>query len=565
VAGPAPLKLNLLPQPDKLALGSSGDVVVSLTDLSGDPARAPTTISVTLTSSNLNAASVQSTATIPPGSIYTIASYTSTSVPGNATLTASSPGLQSSSSMVTTGAPSAAVSLKVFLGPNPVLSDDSTYPSAVLVGMVNRTGYASVAASAVTVQLTSSSSLVGSVPATVTIPAGSSYVTAAFQSTFASGSTLITASASNLLPAQASLATYGPVPARLDVQGIPGVLPADGGTYQALSIGLADSSGGPAVAPQDIVVQLSSSKADAVSVNSEAIIKQGGISTIVNVQTSVVAASANITASAVGLGSDTILLKTITPAPSQIALYVAPAVTFSSTSKISPLFVVQLQDSQGNPARARQSTSIVVTSSNDQVLNNSISLSIAPGLDYATGLLNGAGLGTATFTASSPGLGSSSANLQLLQYPVALTLTPDKSNFYANETATLTFKATFLGTPISNASVTWVPRNGLTTPTNGTTDSAGQASAVFRPNGPGPANVTVILQMSALGSLNYTTQMTVLQVPPKPALTMTQYLREYILYIVIAVVAVIVVGVYFLRVRRKKARAELEAGFEVVS
>ncbi|MDA4118265.1 MAG: hypothetical protein OK455_07970 [Thaumarchaeota archaeon] len=565
VVGPAPLKLNIIPEPDKLALSSSGNLVISLTDLAGDPARAPSDVLVSLISSSLRAVTVQSTATILPGSIYTIASYSATTVAGNATLTVSSPGLQSSSIIVYTGAPGGPVSLKVFLGPSPVLSDNENYNEGILVGIVNRTGYAAVASSDITVQLTSSSSMVGSVQPSVTIPAGQSFVTAPFQSTFASGTTLITASASNLLPAQGTLATYGPVPAKLQIQGIPSTLPADAGTYQALSVALVDASGGPAVAPQDIVVQLSSSKADAVSVNSEAVIKQGTISKIVSVQTSVVAASANITASVAGLGSSTLLFKTVTPAPSGLAVYVAPAVTFSSTSKSSPLFVVQLQDSQGNPARARQTTNIVITSSNSLVMNKSISLTIAPGLDYAIGSLVGAGAGAGTFTASSPGLGSSTADLQLLQYPVVLTLTPGKPVIYANQTTSLVFTATFLGKPISNASVTWVGMNGIAIPANGTTSPAGQASSTFRPNGPGGANVTAVIKTPALGSLNFTAQLSILPVPQKAPPTIVQELRQYIIYIVVAVVALVGVSIYVFRVRRKKARAELEAGFEVVS
>jgi uncharacterized membrane protein YwaF len=56
----------------------------------------------------------------------------------------------------------------------------------------------------------------------------------------------------------------------------------------------------------------------------------------------------------------------------------------------------------------------------------------------------------------------------------------------------------------------------------------------------------------------------VAQIPQKPPETLAQELIGFWYYIVAAVAVVIVALVYLFRMRRKKQRAEIEAGFEVV-
>ncbi len=566
VVGPAPLKLVAQAQPQSLALSSSGRLVISLTDQSGEPARAPTPISISITSSNLTVAQVQATATIPAGWIYTVVSYSSTSIQGTATLTATSPGLESSSSVANTFAQKSATALKVFVSPSPTLSDNQTY-SAILVALVGSDGNPAVAVGDVLVQLTSSSSVVGSVPSSIIIPGGASYTTANFRSTFASGTTVVTASASNLLPDLVPMTTFGPVPVRiaLGLNGFSSTLPADGAAYSVFAVSLSDSTGAPAVAPNDIVIQLSSSRADIVSVDTSVVIRQGSIATIARMQTTLLAGLSNISASSVGLSSGTIPVTTVIPAPAQLKAFVAPPVALEPKTGNWPILFVQLQDSGGNPARARHATGVVVTSSNSVLLNSSISLTIPAGADYVSKVLMTDGLGSGTLTASSSGLAPSSANLQVLAFPVSANVTLSKPFIFANQTAIASATVTFLGTPLRNASIIWLADGGLALPSNGTTNSAGQATTTFRPNGPGQDNITLIVQVPALGDLQFRSQLTVLQVPPKPAPTIIQIVLSYIYYIVAAVVAVIVALVYLFRLRRRKAKAELEAGFEAVS
>jgi hypothetical protein len=225
VSGPAPLQLNIAAQPPTLltSTGSAlygGRLVISLTDTLGNPARAAFPIQLTLTSSNLTTATLpQTSVTIPYGEIYTLAHWSSTPIQGQAVITVSSPGLSSSFATVQTYrtpalGPATPISLALFAAPNPVAADNRNYAS-VIVALLNKTGFPTIASSSISVTLTSSASSVGTVDTSVTIPAGVSYQVANFKSTFSVGLTTLTASAQNLLSIQAPVQTYGQAPTRL--------------------------------------------------------------------------------------------------------------------------------------------------------------------------------------------------------------------------------------------------------------------------------------------------------------------------------------------------------------
>jgi hypothetical protein len=256
---------------------------------------------------------------------------------------------------------------------------------------------------------------------------------------------------------------------------------------------------------------------------------------------------------------------TIIPAPAQLKAFVAPSVALQSKTGNWPILYVQLEDGVGNPARARHDTSVVVTSSNSALLNTSILLTIPAGADYISRPLSTEGVGLGTLTASSSGLVSSSATLQMLAFPVTVDLALSKPIIFANQTAVVTGSISFLGAPLRNASILWLAGGGVAIPANGTTDAGGQASTTFRPNGPGQDNITLIIQAPSLGTIQFTTQLTVLAVPPKPPISILQIIVSYVYFIIAGVVVVIGALVYVFRVRRKKAKAELEAGFEAVS
>ncbi len=581
VEGPAPLKLTATVEPSQLSTSSSGLLMIALTDESGNPARAPSPILVTLRSSNTSIATVPDSVTIPAGSIYTWVNFSSSAVPGTATITATSQGLDASSSVVTTFAPSTPTALKIFANPNPVLADDSQYANAVVIELVGANSQPAVASgSGYNISLASSSSAIGSVPSSIVIPAGQSYTVSYFQSTYASGSTTVTASATNLLPASVSMSTYGPVPYQISLSvygssassGSSSVsspsteLPADGGNYPALAVDLLDSSGAPAIAPDNIVIQLVSSQTNVLSVEQTVTIPQGSIGVLVPVQTSTLPGGANITASSPGLNSGTLLVTTEIPAPTKLQVYLAPSSVLQPETGNFPVLYVQLQDAAGNPASAREATRVVLTSSNSSLFNETMFVTIPQGADYASLSLDPASAGSTTFTASASGLASSTATLKVSAFPFAASLTLSSPAFiYANQTEVAIVKVTLLGQPLSNVTVFWNAYNVFTSHNNETTNSDGIAQTILTPARSGSANVTARASSTIFGKFQVSAAFSVFALPAKPRATLFQDLATYWYIPVAIVVAAVAAGVFLLRQRRRHAKAELEAGFEAVS
>jgi hypothetical protein len=554
--------------------GSYAAVVVSLADSAGSPSASAQDVEVFLTSSQTNIATVPNSVTISAGQEYAIANVTTTSTPGATTITAHAEGLTSTelSSLLTTVTPSGFPSkLMVFTSPSEYRPGGSS--GVVRIEVVDESGLPSKALADIPVQLVSSnSSIVGLNQSSLTIPQGSIMVTGALRTSesgravisatstgYGSGTGLVTVDQPNLC-----LGACGPY--QISLKLVPGVLPSDGQTYNVLEVGLETQGGSPAVSSTDTIVQLTSDQSDVASVPALATISAGQTSSLVAITTSALASTANITAAATGLLPSTIAVHTIIPAPSKLQAYVAPPSSAYSTDGNFPILVVQLQDSSGNPARARADTTIVVTSSNGSLLAGSVSLTIPTGGDYAMTFLHTAGIGSSVLTVSSQGLSSSQANLESIQGPLAVALTPSSTFIFANQTVVFTFKLSFVGTPMQNVNVTWQSTGGATfQPNTGTTGADGTVSAVFYPPGPGTYNITASASTPVTGAIvkNYG-PLTVVQVPQKPPPSLVQQLIGYWYYIVAAVAVVVIAVAYLFRMRRKKQRAEIEAGFEVV-
>jgi Bacterial Ig-like domain (group 1) len=510
VVGASPFALKLYAQPDKMVTCSSPDVtscsgrvVASLVDESGRPARAPANISLALRSSNESVITVPDNATIAAGSVYTVFQYQATSINGSAVITGSFPGLISDFATIRTNPTNSTsigvtpFSLEISAGPNPLPADGQSY-YAVAVSLLDKHGNAIVVAAPTAVKLTSSSSGIGNVTDTIVIPAGTNTGNATFTSTFLPGITQLTASATDFLPSQTPLATYGPIPAKVVVSGLPSTLVADGGRYNNLQVMLEDSAGLPAIAPVDMVVQLSSSSTAVASVNDLVTIKAGRTSALATVATSVLAGSANITASAFGPANTTgvsllssfTVENTIIPVPSKLALYVSPATTILAGKQNGFILAVQLQDDKGNPALAREPVRAVINPSNGSVLSKSIALTIPIGADYAISTFQPNNLGASSLIASAPGLGSSSAKVDVVSSPIVAAIAPSGATIHTDQTATLTVTLSLFGHSLEGANVSWSSSAGKLGAATTTTNAAGQASVQFTPSAPGTSKIS---------------------------------------------------------------------------
>ena len=500
VEGPLPFDLKIFAQPDPIVTSATGRLVVTVTDPQGDPARAPAPITVTITSSNNTIVSAQQTATIASGQIYAVTSFTSGGSPGAAILTASSPGLMSDFANVSVTVPAQPVKLKIMTSPTAVLPDKGQYNS-ILVTLTDAAGNPAITSTGTQVILASSDSPVGSVSSSVNIGPGLSYAVATFTSTFYVGSTIITASAQNLLSASTVVSSYGNIPGKVVVQALPATLPADGGNYSGLDVILEDANGAPAIAPVDVMVHLDSSRTDIATVNSTVVISAGQTYALTDVATTISPGTANVTASSSGFDSSSTNVITQSPAPSQLAVYVAPASGIQSLGQAKDaLLAVQLQDSTSSPARARQDTPVVVTSSNSSVISKPIQLDIPAGADYAWALVATSQPGSSVLTASTSGLSSASASLSELSLPISVTLTSSAPAVSIGTPATLLLQVEVLGAPLAGANVTITATSGVMSPPSGVTDSTGQFSSNFVPEQNGVATITAAVSSAILGN-----------------------------------------------------------------
>jgi hypothetical protein len=550
-------------------------VVVSLVDSNNLPSAALANITVYLTSSRTDIVSVPPTITIPAGSEYVVAGAATTTTPGSAIITASSLGLTTAYATLTTATPSGIPSqLEVFVTPSGFL--DQADSGQVRVEVVDGAGNPSKAITPVNVTLSSSDNSVASLDqANLTIEPGEIYSTGTFQTYKSPGQAWVTATSKGYKSGYAVVTVNSPTScgqscsaSELLLKPIPGTLPTGGLTYGALEVGLATSAGLPAVALSNTTVTLSSDAPDVVSVLDPIVfIPADTISIVVNLTTSALEGQATITATSTNLKSGNATIATQIPAPSAIKAYVAPPSLFASSSGNSPILVLQLQDSSGNPARARQQTEIEVTSSNASIVSGPLKLGISKGNDVtAPQYLSVSGSGSSVLTASSQDLSSSEVSLQLVKSPLTVHLSASLpyGYLYSNETLGVTLSVDFLGTAVKGANVTWTATGGSVLPSSGSTGQSGQTSTAFTPLSAGTANITAQGTSQVTGSFGASYIFAVIQPPTLPAPTLAAELWKY-WYLIVAVVAVVIIVLaYFLHRRRVKQRAEIEAGFEVV-
>lgn len=528
------LALTIIPPKLPADDGTYPAVVISLVDSIGLPSAALSDLTVFLTSSLTGVASVPSTVTITAGSEYVVADATTTPIPGSTTISASSYGLASSYAQLTTVTPSGFPSkLEVFVSPSSLLRRADK--GSVRVELVDSAGLPSKAITPVTALLSSSNISVASLDqGSVTISPGEIYATGTFATSANSGQAAIVASSTGYGSGE-SIVTVVPScssacgPSELLLKLVPITLPADGKTHSALEVDLTTSSWKPAVSSSDTIVQLSSDAPDIVSVPSSVTIPAGNISVLVPITTSSLQGHSGITATSPSLGPGNVSVTTVIPAPSELQAYIAPPSTFVSSVGNSPILAIQLQDSSGNPARARNVTEITVTSSNNSMVKGPLRMNISVGVDYLLLPLTVSGSGQSVLTITSPGLNSSQVDLQLARSPLVDQISayiPKETLYgagtmYTNGTATITLTVSFLGMPVSNLAVDWTVTGGSLSPNPTKTGASGVASTTFTPNAAGVGNITATASSQQTGPIRMTYLVNVFEVPTATTETST--------------------------------------------
>lgn len=262
---PVPYRLALYGFPPVLpADGTPYEaLVVQLQDSSSSPAKAPLGgVEVTLFSSDEEIATAATSVLITGGETHTLANITGFS-PGATIFTAMASGYISAQTTIATQTPVAnpPASIRLYSVPPKIVADNTEHPQ-IIVQLLDEAGTITQQPSTSTlVQLSSSNVEIGTVEDSVEVPAGSTFATALFHTTYRAGSAIITAAASGLQIDTEAVTTIGPIPSKIVVYCNPSVLPADNKEYSAIQIQLQDASGKPALDPNgDVTVSLFSSE-----------------------------------------------------------------------------------------------------------------------------------------------------------------------------------------------------------------------------------------------------------------------------------------------------------------
>jgi hypothetical protein len=508
VVGPIPAKLAIYAAPPKIPERSESYsyIVVQIQDLQGSPAKAPSDISVHLSSSNEKIAYLQDAVLkIPSGKTYAATKLYGVSA-GSVRITASAEGYTSASTEVVVVKPTLgkAGRLGLYLAP-PSIPPGAEYHEIIVLQLQDSAGNPLISTEEVTAHLTSSDTSVGSVNASVKLSGGAPKLVG-FTSTLLPGTTVITASAQNFETAAAQLTVTGTVPYRLALTSAPTLLPADGGSYDSIIVELQDVKGLPARAPTNITVFLSSSRTDIGEVSKTVTIAAGRTYAVASFKTTYTAGATNITATALGYASASRTIYTVSPAPTHLAVYTAPS-TLQAIAGAYESIIVQLQDASGVPSKARSDITIMLSSSALNVGSVDEKVVLKAGSTYVKARFYTTGVaGETTITATQSGFTKGSATIKTVLLPIALELYTQPPLASGRVTVRV-FQPVLVqayvkcfGKPLEGAAVLWDVAKPQLLNESRLTDQRGYASAVFLPAVDG--NITLTVSVSKSG---YTT------------------------------------------------------------
>ncbi|MDE1854146.1 MAG: Ig-like domain-containing protein [Thaumarchaeota archaeon] len=554
--------LVLTPLPSQLPTNSSGQstfpaLAVSITDLQGNILVASNDTVVYLSSSQTAVLSVSPTVTIRAGMQYALANISTMATPGSSVVTAVAPGFESASATFKTSiARGYPTQLRVYPLPGSFpagMISSGTY----VVAVVDAAGLPARTIQATDVQVTSSDTSVMTLSG-ASIPLNDAVGYGTISTPGKLGTAAITVSASGLVSdtALVTVSNVNGVANALSITSPAVSPPADGKTYNVLTVSLTNSSR-PAVASSDVQVILTSSRTDIAVVPPSVVVRAGQSFVNVPITTTLASGSTIITASAPNFASSSAVVNTVSIPPTQLGVYLADDHGLISKTSNTLDMVVQLQDSAGIPAEARAPTSVIVSFSNSSLLQSPLTLTIPKGSDlvYTRVPLT---VGTSgTFTAVSNGLASGSVSFSASALPISYSATAASLEIYSNQTTTVSFSIHYQGKPLSGVDLAWSSTGGTVSPAATVTDGTGISSTTFSPISTGVGIVTVTATSPLIGMINASSYITVTARPSShPSGIVAMLLSFPYVLILVAAAAVAVVLVFLLIRRRRRASKE---------
>lgn len=180
-------------------------VTVQLMDSEQKPAEAMSDTTVTMTSSNLNIATVDRTLTILRGDYHATASVRTRYVNGETTIAVSSPSLYPQQGLLTVQG-SVPKILEIYTVPDRVIADGSSN-EIITIQVQDEDGYPIKTDRDISLYLSSSSATIGDVPVSATISKGDSYTSVLFTSTARTGEATIVVATQGLEPSETTVET----------------------------------------------------------------------------------------------------------------------------------------------------------------------------------------------------------------------------------------------------------------------------------------------------------------------------------------------------------------------
>ncbi len=265
--------------------------------------------------------------------------------------------------------PGLGLKLAVYICPPTIPADGGSY-KCVYVQIQDLSGYPVVLDESIIVNLSSSNLNVGTIVDELIIPCGSSFAVAEFNTTTHPGETIITASAQGFISGSAVLRTVHPYsaanpPFQLKIVMSPNKIPAEKGFTGFISIQLIDSQGLPLTALSDVVITLTSSNTDVISIPAIAVIKRGSSYCKVKFRVMGSTGSSIITASAQGFQPCNITIRTVEPGsiPSKLMIALNPSILLPDGLSHEVIYV-QLLDDHDRPVKADRDIRVHLSSAN---------------------------------------------------------------------------------------------------------------------------------------------------------------------------------------------------------
>jgi len=465
--------LKIYVAPDSVLADNNVDkcVFVQLIDSSGQPFRALQDTTISLSSSLTNIGTVDPTITILKNSTYASANFYTTLNPGTTTISASATGYSTVQALVTTVTPIPSA-IAVYGFPSILPADGGTYP-AIMVQLQDSSGLPQRAPpEGVNVALFCSDSNVGTVSTNVTIPYGQTYAIANFTTTTTTDTATITTLASGYASRQTTITTrnvvFDPVnPKYLRIFAGPPEVLADSNSYPQVAVQLQDGQGDiVSSVKSDVSISLISTDTNIGQINSTLTIgpdSQHLTYAIATFNTTYTAGTTNIVAAATNWTATSQSISTVEFIPPKLAVYVAPSL-LPADNKIYSAVIVQLQDSEGRPAKNLEGdVNVNLFSTQPQIGAISPTLTITSGQTQATATLTVSNApGSTTITAQAPGyaIGQGTATTYLIDFaPLSITLTSPQNMISAN-TTTITAYVNVNGSPLTGATVTFSSNDG---------------------------------------------------------------------------------------------------------